>query len=110
MATTHVFTRHAYPRYEIRGAACGALPCANVQHVGETLEALGGERLTDAQLYTMVRRDAGSDPCWAERMLPDGISVHKLTAAERWRTFFKYWNSMSVCSFWLPAFTRVPRR
>ena len=21
-----------------------------------------------------------------------------------------HWNSMSVCSFWLPAFTRVPRR
>ena len=85
MATTHVFTRHAYPRYEVRGAACGALPCANVQHVGETLHALGGERLTDAQLYTMVRREAGNDPCRVERMLPDGVSVHKLTAAERWQ-------------------------
>ena len=84
-AITHVFTRHAYPRYEIRGAACGSLPCANVQHVGQTLQALGGERLTDAQLYTMVRRDVDIDPCRAERMLPDGISVHKLTATERWQ-------------------------
>ena len=48
MAAAHVFTRYTHPRYEVRGAAGGTVPCANVPHVVEELRRLGAQRITDA--------------------------------------------------------------
>ena len=82
MAAAHVFTRYAHPRYEVRGAAGGAVPCANVPHVVESLQRLGAPQITDAQVYALVRE--GGEQSRAALLLPDGVSVHKLTEAERW--------------------------
>jgi hypothetical protein len=81
MSTTYVHTRTAAPRYEIRGGPSGDVPCANVPHVTATLERLGAPRLSDAQVYAMVR-DGGAVTRAATR-LPGNLSVHKLTAGER---------------------------
>lgn len=40
MAAAHVFTRYTHPRYELRDAARGTVPCANVPHVVEELHRL----------------------------------------------------------------------
>ena len=61
MAAAHVFTRYAHPRYELRGAAGGAVPCANVPHVVESLQRLGAQQITDAQVYALVRE--GGEQC-----------------------------------------------
>ena len=82
MATAHVFTRYAHPRYEVRGAAGGAVPCANVPHVVESLQRLGAPQITEAQVYALVRE--GGEQSRAALLLPDGVSVYKLTEAERW--------------------------
>ena len=82
MAAAHVFTRYTHPRYEVRGAAGGAVPCANVPHVVEELRRLGTPRITDAMVYKLTRD--GGEGCRAARLLPAGVTVHKLSAAERW--------------------------
>ena len=82
MAAAHVFTRYAHPRYEVRGAAGGAVQCANVPHVVESLQRLGAPQITEAQVYALVRE--GGEQSRAALLLPDGVSVHKLTEAERW--------------------------
>ena len=82
MAAAHVFTRYTHPRYEVRGAAGGAVPCANVPHVVEELHRLGARRITDAIVYKLAR--GGGEGCRAARILPAGVTVHKLSAAERW--------------------------
>ena len=82
MAAAHVFTRHTPPRYEVRGAAGGTVPCANVPHVVEELRRLGAQRITDAIVYKLTRD--GGEGCRAARLLPAGVTVHKLSAAERW--------------------------
>ena len=83
MVAAHVFTRYAHPRYEVRGAAGGAVPCANVPHVVEELHRLGARRITDAIVYKLAR-GGGGEGCRAARILPAGVTVHKLSAAERW--------------------------
>ena len=83
MAAAHVFTRYAHPRYEVRGAAGGAVPCANVPHVVESLQRLGAPQITDAQVYALVRE--GGEQSRAALLLPDGVTVHRLTEAERWQ-------------------------
>ena len=82
MAAAHVFTRYTHPRYEVRGAAGGTVPCANVPHVVEELRRLGAQRITDAMVYKLTRD--GGEGCRAARLLPVGVTVHKLSAAERW--------------------------
>ena len=82
MASAHVFTRYTRPRYEVRGAAGGTVPCANVPHVVEELQRLGTPQITDAMVYKLTRD--GSEGCRAARLLPAGVTVHKLSAAERW--------------------------
>ena len=82
MAASHVFTRYTHPRYEVRGAAGGTVPCANVPHVVEELRRLGTPQITDAMVYKLTRD--GGERCRAARLLPAGVTVHKLSAAERW--------------------------
>jgi hypothetical protein len=81
MSTTYVHTRTAAPRYEIRGGPSGDVPCANVPHVAATLVRLGSPLFSDAQVYAMMR--TGGAATRAAARLPDGLSVHKLTAGER---------------------------
>jgi hypothetical protein len=81
MSTTYVHTRTAAPRYEIRGGPSGDVPCTNVPHVAAMLERLGAPLFSDAQVYAMMR--TGGAATRAAARLPDGLSVHKLTAGER---------------------------
>ena len=58
------------------------MPCANVPHVVDELRRLGAQRITDAMVYKLTRD--GGEGCRAARLLPASVTVHKLTAAERW--------------------------
>ena len=82
IAAAHVFTRYTHPLYEVRRAAGGAVPRANVPHAVDELRRLGAQRITDAMVYKLTRD--GGEGCRAARLLPAGVSVHKLSAAERW--------------------------
>ena len=81
MATGYVYTRTTAPRYEIRGAPSGAVPCTNVPHVVAELQRLGATDLSDAQVYAMVRN--GGAATRAAARLPGALTVHKLTEGER---------------------------
>ena len=72
MATAQAFTSHARQRYEIPDAACGTL-----QHVGETLQALGADAATlgicthhDQQQYHSVGKT--HLPTWTQSMRAGG--------------------------------------
>lgn len=77
----YVHTRTTAPRYEIRGAPSGAVPCTNVPHVVAELQRLGATDLSDAQVYAMVRN--GGAATRAATRLPGTLTVHKLTERER---------------------------
>lgn len=80
MSVAYVHTRTAAPRYEIRGAPGGNIPCSNVPHVVACLRHLD-VNVTDPQVYAMVRKSATA--AQSALRLPVGLSVHRLTADER---------------------------
>ena len=72
-----------------------ATSSANVPHVVESLQRLGAHAITPAHVYAMVRD--GTAGVRAAGRLPTGLSVHRLTEAERTaRPSFRVTRTVSV--------------